>query len=99
MFGELHLGQALSLAQSGQAFAKGDKEGGSKMGPGSFVLRLKVGSSNAYDADGNTITVNGLTAYAYGPFNRLVNAGGTHYVVVPEKSRKANADAGFVTNG
>lgn len=67
---------------------------------GSNRLASASGGLNAtygYDADGNTTTVNGLTAYSYGPFNRLVNAGGTHHVVSAEGQRLEKSGGGNIT--
>ncbi|HET7561085.1 MAG TPA: RHS repeat-associated core domain-containing protein [Rhodanobacteraceae bacterium] len=67
---------------------------------GSNRLASATGGINAsygYDTDGNTTTVNGLTAYNYGPFNRLVNAGGTSYTISAEGQRLEKNGGGNTT--
>jgi RHS repeat-associated protein len=54
-------------------------------------------ASYGYDADGNTTTINGSTAYGYGPFNRLVNASGASFVISAEGQRLAKSFGGATT--
>lgn len=57
------------------------------MAPDSNRLITVGGATFGYDANGNTLTVNGNTLYQYGPFNRLANANGIAYRTSAEDQR------------
>lgn len=56
-----------------------------------------INATYGYNADGNTTTVDGLAAYAYGPFNRLINAGGADFVISAEGQRLEKSGGGNTT--
>jgi RHS repeat-associated protein len=68
--------------------------------PGSNQLASAAGdltTTYGYDAEGNTVTLDGKVAYQYGPFNRLVNAGGDTYALSAEGQRIAKVGSGDAT--
>ena len=63
-------------------------------------LASTSGAMNAtygYDANGNTATIDGHTAYQYGPFNRLANADGYAYENSAEGQRLSKSGGGNAT--
>lgn len=46
-----------------------------------------MSATYGYDANGNITTVSGTTAYTYGPFNHLINAGGAGFMISAEGQR------------
>ncbi|HEX5961475.1 MAG TPA: RHS repeat-associated core domain-containing protein, partial [Rhodanobacteraceae bacterium] len=62
-----------------------------------YLLGASDGTSYGYDADGNTVTVDGHTAYSYGPFNHLVNAAGYAYTYSAAGRRVEKAGASGTT--
>jgi len=56
-----------------------------------------ISATYGYNAYGSTTTVNGVTAYTYGPFARLANAGGATFEVSAEDQRLRKAFGGNVT--
>lgn len=56
-----------------------------------------ISATYGYDNDGNSTTINGLAAYSYGPFNRLVNAGGASFTISAEGQRLEKSGGGNTT--